>query len=200
MWLTDEAAVTGRSVLAGTDDPRPVPLERLFAAAEAGEPVRLDVTVRGRDGVIVGIEEVPSDTGESPGRNGGSRRGQEPGQPESEEPQAEDGPGATDEELPEPLTDIEHGGQHWAVLWVGEYGDSELDRVREAIDQRWGPVWSDGDLACDRGAAEALDADPDARRVAVYFDAEADARQFAKHAERPSEPAGYAQVTTHCLD
>lgn len=141
MWLTDEAAVTGRSVLAGTDDPRPVPLERLFAAAEAGEPVRLDVTVRGRDGVIVGIEEVPSDTGESPGRNGGSRRGQEPGQPESEEPQAEDGPGATDEELPEPLTDIEHGGQHWAVLWVGEYGDSELDRVREAIDQRWGPVW-----------------------------------------------------------
>lgn len=62
LWLTGEAAVTGRSMLAGTDDPRPVPVALLFAAAETGEPVRLDVTVRNRDGVITRIEEVPSGT------------------------------------------------------------------------------------------------------------------------------------------
>lgn len=101
---------------------------------------------------------------------------------------------------PTPLADIEHGGRYWAVLWVGEYGDPELDRVRDAIDQRWGPVWSDGDLACDRGAAEALDADPTARRVAVYFSTEANARHFAEQAALPSQPAGYTQVTTYCLD
>lgn len=44
-----------------------------------------------------------------------------------------------------------------------------------------------GDLGCDRGAAEALDADPTARRVAVYFGTEADARQFAEQAALPSE-------------
>jgi len=81
LWLTDEAAVTGRSMLAGTDDPRPVPVERLLAAAENGEPVRLDVTVRNRDGVIIRIEEVPSSADVSPGVTEEPPPGQDPGQP-----------------------------------------------------------------------------------------------------------------------
>lgn len=109
-------------------------------------------------------------------------------------------PRETGEPVPDPLADVRHGGQYWGVLWVGDYGDARLDRVREAIHQRWDAVWSDGDVACDRDAAEELDVDPSARRVAVYFDTEDDASQFAAHAPLPSEPTGYAQVTTYCLD
>lgn len=103
-------------------------------------------------------------------------------------------------EVPEPREVVEHGGQYWGVLWVGEFGDPALDQVRQAIDQRWGPVWMDGDIGCNDGAADALDAAPDARAVAVHFDTEADAAQFAEHADLPSDPTGYAQVTTFCLD
>lgn len=110
----------------------------------------------------------------------------------------------TDEEVarkvPEPLEFIDHGGRYWAVLWVGEYDDPALDEVRDAVDQRWGPVWSDGDIGCNQGAAETLGVGSDTRAVAVHFATEGDAYDFADHAGLQVAPTGLAQVTTYCLD
>ncbi|MGL5859454.1 MAG: hypothetical protein ACRC35_13805 [Angustibacter sp.] len=60
-----------------------------------------------------------------------------------------------------------------------------------------------GDLACDRGAIEALGVDPYDYWAAatVYFDAEAKARSFAAAYQRDvAAPRGVAKVTLGCLD
>lgn len=108
--------------------------------------------------------------------------------------------GGSADQPPAPLEFIDHGGRYWAVLWVDGATDADLGAVRQAIDDRWGPVWMDGDIGCQRGAAEALDVDDDARAVSVHFDTEDAASRFAEHADLSAPPTGFAQVTTYCLD
>lgn len=108
--------------------------------------------------------------------------------------------GGSPDQPPAPLEVIDHGGRYWAVLWVDGATDADLGVVRQAIDDRWGPLWSDGDIACQDGAAEALDVDQHARAVSVHFDTEDAASRFAEHADLSAPPTGFVEVATYCLD
>jgi hypothetical protein len=110
-------------------------------------------------------------------------------------------PSAPSAAAPRPLSSPAHGASVWAVYaYVGQPGP----KVREAItmlEQRGlvrGEEVSDGDLACDRGGAEALGVAADSMAVRAYFGSEADAKAFA--ASLPTRAAGVAKVQAGCAD
>lgn len=150
------------------------------------------------------------DDSESSGGDGGaSDRGAPGGSPEPTPPPVEDPPTGPEEgtagssgsaAIPTPLATIRHGGDYWAVLWVDGSSRAPLNDIRQAISDRWGAVWMDGDIGCNRGAADALGVGAHQRAVSVHFDTEAKARRFATNASLGAAPTGYAQVTTYCLD
>lgn len=102
------------------------------------------------------------------------------------------------------VVELHHGGSTWAVYLavVPQAEGMEAPAMVEAKAQA-GAVGYDpvgADLACDRGAADALGLDPAASHLglALYFAVEADARLFVDRFG--PEVAGVARVTNHCLD
>jgi hypothetical protein len=94
---------------------------------------------------------------------------------------------------------LEQGGRYWAVyIVVAEPGSAELDQAFERIQDLGVPVAGFGELACDRGAAEALDVPPRQHGVGVYFRSRTDAEAFAATLDPP--PVGVASVRTFCPD
>lgn len=99
-----------------------------------------------------------------------------------------------------------HGGRYWGVYtFVGGANDAGYDRsIRrlEAMGLERGYNFSDGELGCDRGAAEALRVPAHERNsamgVAVYFHERQDARAFANSLEEA--PVGVIRVRTLCAD
>lgn len=154
-----------------------------------------------------GVEQAAQGSGGDGGGSGGdpgpSSAGSEPTPPPGEDP-PEDAPAGSDgqaePEPPAPRETVRHGGTYWAVLWVEGSASAPLADIRQAIQERWGPVWMHGDIGCNQGAADALGVSADALAVSVHFDTETAARQFAATAELGAEPTGHARVTTYCLD
>jgi hypothetical protein len=101
---------------------------------------------------------------------------------------------------PTPVDPV-HGGTYWAVYaWLGTAGADQAKDVVQQIFDDYGIQASQGDLACDRGAAEALGTDA-AWKVAVYFETEEEATAFALQAGLLDHEARViARVTTLCLD
>jgi hypothetical protein len=108
-------------------------------------------------------------------------------------------PGESPAAIPSPAASVEQGGRYWAVYAVvAEAGSAELDEAFNRLRDLGVAIGGFGELACDRGAAEALGVDPGLHGVAVYFDRESDARAFADSLDPP--PAGVARVRTFCAD
>jgi hypothetical protein len=139
----------------------------------------------------------------------GCRQGDKPPSAQSTRPEGARPPAAAADDAspspsaaaPRPLSSPAHGASVWAVYaYVGQPGP----KLREAIDMLEerglvrGEEFSDGDLACDRGGPEALEAKPDSMAVRAYFGSETDAKAFA--ASLPSRAAGVAQVKAGCAD
>ena len=104
-------------------------------------------------------------------------------------------------EGPKPVDPV-HGGTYWAVyLWLGPAGSEEGHGVWEYWYEATAGRVSDGDLACDQGAAESLGSHAESR-VAAYFETEEQANEFALQAGLLGHEAGpvIAHVTTFCLD
>lgn len=102
----------------------------------------------------------------------------------------------------------QHGGRIWAV-YLAVVPDAEgpaAPDLRRAGDQARDLDYDPGtsDLACDRGAAEALGLDPAGTYLglSLYFGAEDEARLFAEMfaADGRGEVRGVVEVTTYCLD
>lgn len=111
--------------------------------------------------------------------------------------------GVSEAEAVAPMpVDPAHGGSYWGVyVWLGSEGNGEAnDLVGQLFDEH-GVQAHQGDLACDRGAAEALGTDA-SWRVAVYFGTEEEANAFALEAGLLGHEADpvIARVTTYCLD
>jgi hypothetical protein len=99
---------------------------------------------------------------------------------------------------PRPSAEV-HGSTAWAVYVAVS---PQRDDAALAADARLTAMGytqlRGGDLACDRGAAEALGRDPSEHAVAVYFDTEADAALFAEL--YGDGVVGTVQVTLRCRD
>jgi len=122
-------------------------------------------------------------------------------------------PPATTEEVPSPdetpfspesafhaigSVEVEQAGTYWAIyLAVGEQGAPELEQTTDYL-AGLGIESYAGDLACDRGAAEALGLSEDLTAVGVYFVEREDAQDFAE--KLPTPPTGIAKVRTYCAD
>jgi hypothetical protein len=111
--------------------------------------------------------------------------------------------GASEPDVVVPMpVDPVHGSTYWAVyLWVGPAGNEEGHRVWEYWYEATAGHVSEGDLACDQGASQALGTDAESR-VAAYFDTEEEANTFVLQAGLLGHEAGpvIAHVTTYCLD
>jgi len=95
-------------------------------------------------------------------------------------------------------TAVEQGAKYWAVyLAVGEPGAPELEQATDYL-IGLGIESFAGELACDRGGAEALGLSEDLMAVGVYFADRGDAQTFANRL--PAPPAGIARVRTYCAD
>jgi hypothetical protein len=95
-------------------------------------------------------------------------------------------------------TQVEQGAKYWAVyLAVGEEGAPELEQATDYL-AGLGIESLGGELACDRGAADALGLSEDLMAVGVYFTGQAGAQRFAK--KLPTPPSGIARVRTYCAD
>lgn len=99
-----------------------------------------------------------------------------------------------------------HGGSYWAVyIFVGASNDADYAASIERLENRGlrrGYSFSDGELRCDDGAAEALGLPEDeatsAMAIAVHFEDEQDARAFGDSLAEP--PVGVVRVRTRCAD
>jgi hypothetical protein len=103
--------------------------------------------------------------------------------------------------MPAPIEPV-HGGTYWAVYpWLGVEGGPESNAVVGQLAEDFGIQATQGDVACDEGAADVVG--PGITwRVGVYFDTEAKARACAatyRDRDRGSDPV-IAHVTTFCLD
>jgi hypothetical protein len=111
-------------------------------------------------------------------------------------------PSPTEDQTTEPrgaVDVLEQGDRYWAVyVVVAEPGSAELDEAFERMQDLGVPVAGFGELACDRGAAEALDVPARRHGVAVYFRSRADAEALAASLDPP--PVGVARVRTFCPD
>ncbi|MGZ5290919.1 MAG: hypothetical protein ACXWEH_01160 [Actinomycetota bacterium] len=114
-------------------------------------------------------------------------------------------PNATPSPLPNPLPLPDevlpaHGDTVWGLyLAVGDSLDDPA--MHAAVDRatQLGYTPTEGDIACDDGAASALGVPEGGSRVAIYFATEADAAAAANAFADPA-PVGIARVTTFCLD
>ena len=95
-----------------------------------------------------------------------------------------------------------HGGTYWAVYpWVGPARTPEANEVVARLFDDSGIQATQGEVACDEGAADVVG--PDARwRVGVYFETEDEANAFALQAGLLGHEADpvITRVTTYCLD
>lgn len=153
------------------------------------------------DGDASGTGDDASGTGDdASGDDGGASSSAEPTPPPVTDPPTSEEDTAGSSDVPAPRATIRHGGEYWAVLWAEDTTSAPLNDVRQALHDRWGAVWMDGDIGCNDGAADALGTSGDQRAVSVHFDTEAEARRFASEASLGAAPTGHAQVTTYCLD
>jgi hypothetical protein len=91
-----------------------------------------------------------------------------------------------------------HGGTVWGLYLAAgpALDDPTMDAaIRQA--EALGYTPSSGDLACDDGAADALNVDDGSSGVAVYFATREDAEAATQFFD---EWVGIARVTTYCLD
>ncbi len=105
---------------------------------------------------------------------------------------------------PPALGEPAQGDPVWAVYLAT--GHSSADAVIDAAVADAAAVGYDavvGDLACDQGALEALQLDPQDFWTAatLYFATESDVNRFlASYRARVGEVVGYAQISLGCLD
>jgi hypothetical protein len=92
-------------------------------------------------------------------------------------------------------------GLYLAIAPAGQYEAPALVAADQAARAAgYGPTGA-GELACDRGAADALGADPTSLAAVVYVETEAQADQARAGFEARSYLAsGVAEVVTGCLD
>lgn len=106
--------------------------------------------------------------------------------------------------FPVPNSQLEHGGESWAVYLAvtDDFADPALDEAA-ATAQSYGFLAGATDINCDQGAAEAVGVAPGGSEavVGVYFDSELDANQFVLAIQARGHPvAGTGLVQTFCLD
>ena len=108
-------------------------------------------------------------------------------------------------DFPPEFEAVTHGGEAWGLYLALAPSDAYDAPELAAADQAaraagYGPTGA-GSLACDRGAAEALGADPSSLATVVYFETRAQADQARDAFEaRDHSVVGVAHVVTGCLD
>jgi len=101
---------------------------------------------------------------------------------------------------PNPLKSVKQGGTYWAVYVVvtNRPDEPETKLAESLLKSLHISRYSEGQIRCDRGAAEALGVPENSYTVAVYFKSQADAEAFSAALAPTGE--GVAQVRTFCAD
>jgi hypothetical protein len=108
--------------------------------------------------------------------------------------------------FPPEFTGLTHGGEAWALYLAiappGQYDAPELLAAdAAAAEAGYGSGGGFGELACDRGAPEALGRDGTSLAAAVYFETQAEAQQAQDAFQSRGQPVvGIVHVETGCLD
>ena len=142
----------------------------------------------------------------SPGAAAESTTAPEPNATETAVPTTTTPPTAPLAPLPPAQEEPVHGGSAWAV-YLAAATDISDPKIADAIalleDLGYVAGWGSGDLACDRGGAQAVGVDPSDNYAAVraYFDTALDAARFVVALDaRGHAVLGIGLVQTYCLD
>lgn len=142
----------------------------------------------------------------SPGAEAESTTAPEPSATETPGPNTSTPPSAPLAPLPPAQEEPVHGGNAWAVYLAAatDISDPEIaDAIALLEDLGYVAGWGSGDLACDRGGAQAVGVDPSDGYAVVgaYFDTVLDAARFVVALDaRGHSVLGLGLVRTYCLD